>query len=168
MKKLNILKTIVNFCWILSIPLIPFLLYFVGFVIFNNTLDSFPMKINGIDIFSLDGFSKGLFITMLLSYLILIYCVFLFRNVLRYFSDANLFDNAVIFNLNKIGVWLLIAAFLEAVPSFCYKVFYQQKIELEIGFSSFLIMLCFGLFFLVLSEVFKVAKCAKEENDLTV
>ncbi|WP_414692206.1 DUF2975 domain-containing protein [Olleya sp. UBA1516] len=36
------------------------------------------------------------------------------------------------------------------------------------GFSSFLIMLCFGLFFMVLSEVFKVAKYTKQENDLTI
>ena len=168
MKKLKILKVIVDCCWILSITSIPLLLYFIGFVIFSNTLDSFPIKINGIDIISLDGISKGLFITVLLSYLILVYCVFLFRNVLRYFSSINLFDNAVVYNLNKIGIWLLIAAFLDGIPSFCYKVFYEQKIELEIGFSSFLIMICFGLFFLVLSEVFEVAKFAKEENNLTI
>ncbi len=168
MKKLNILKAIVDFLWIVSLPLIPVLFIFIGFVIFDNSLDGFPIKMNGIEIKSFDGLSKAILIAMMLSYLILMYCVFLFKKVLRNFSKVNLFDDTVIFNLNKIGVWLIIAAFLQGVPSFFYKIIYRQKIELEIGFNSFLVMLCFGLFFVVLSEVFKVARFAKQENDLTI
>jgi hypothetical protein len=70
--------------------------------------------------------------------------------------------------MNKIGFWLVVAAFLDGVPSLIYKVLYQKKIGFEIGLSPFLIMLCFGLFFMVLSEVFKIAKHTKEESDLTI
>ena len=168
MRKLSILKAIVDFFWIVSLPLIPILLIFIGFVIFDNSLDGFPIKMNGIEIKSFDRLSKAILITLMSSYLILMYCVFLFKKVLRYFSKINLFDNVVIYNLNNIGIWLVVAAFLQGVPTFIYKILYKQKVKLEIGFSSFLIMLCFGLFFMVLSEVFKVAKFAKQENDLTI
>lgn len=168
MRKLSILKAIVDFFWIVSLPLIPMLFIFIGFVIFDNSLDGFPIKMNGIEIKSFDRLSKAILITLMSSYLILMYCVFLFKKVLRYFSKINLFDNVVIYNLNNIGIWLVVAAFLQGVPTFIYKILYKQKLELEIGFSSFLIMLCFGLFFMVLSEVFKVAKFAKQENDLTI
>lgn len=168
MRKLSILKAIVDFFWIISLPLIPLLFIFIGFVIFDNSLEGFPIKINNIEVTSFDGLSKAILITLMCSYLILMYCVFLFKKVLRYFTKVNLFDNVVIYNLNNIGIWLVVAAFLQGVPTFIYKILYKQKLEIEIGFSSFLIMLCFGLFFMVLSEVFKVAKFAKQENDLTI
>ena len=91
MRKLSILKAIVDFFWIVSLPLIPMLFIFIGFVIFDNSLDGFPLKMNGIEIKSFDGLSKAILITLMCSYLILMYCVFLFKKVLRYFSKINLF-----------------------------------------------------------------------------
>jgi glucan phosphoethanolaminetransferase (alkaline phosphatase superfamily) len=123
---------------------------------------------NGIEMKSFDVFSKAILVTLMISYLILLYCIFLFKKVLRYFQKVKLFDDSVIINMNKIGFWLVVAAFLDGVPSLIYRIMYQKKIGLEIGLSSFLIMLCFGLFFMVLSEVFKIAKGAKQENDLTI
>lgn len=168
MRKLNILKAIVDFFWIVSLPLIPLLLLLMGFVVFDNSLQGFSVRINGVEIESFDGFSKGIMIAMMFSYLIIMYCLFLFRRVLVDFKKVNLFNNNIIENFSKIGFWLIIAAFLDGLPTFLYKVMYQQKIGFEIGFSSFLILLCFGLFFMVLSEVFKIAKNAKQENDLTI
>ena len=168
MRKLTILKSIVDLFWIISLPLIPLLFIFIGFVIFDNSLNGFPIRMNGVEMESFDGISKAILVTMMVSYLVLMYCVYLFRKVLRYFQKLQLFDEYVLNTMNTIGKLLIIAAFLDGVPSFLYKVMYQQKIGLEIGFSSFLIMLCFGLFFMVLSEVFRIAKTAKEENELTI
>ncbi|MDC1276892.1 DUF2975 domain-containing protein [Algibacter sp.] len=168
MRKLSILKAIVDFFWIISLPLVPLLLIFIGFVIFDNSLDGFPIKVNGIEMVSFDAFSKAILVALMSSYLILLYCIFLFKKVLRYFKKVKLFDESVINNMNKIGFWLVVAAFLDGVPSLIYKVLYQKKIGFEIGLSPFLIMLCFGLFFMVLSEVFTIAKHTKEENELTI
>ena len=42
------------------------------------------------------------------------------------------------------------------------------EFKINLGLTPYLILICLGLFFMVLSEVFKVAKHAKEENELTV
>ena len=49
-----------------------------------------------------------------------------------------------------------------------YTTYYQQKVSLELGLNQHIIIICLGLFFMVLSEIFKIAKNAKQENDLTI
>jgi hypothetical protein len=54
------------------------------------------------------------------------------------------------------------------VPSFLYRLLYKSKFEIDLSFSPFILTLALGLFFMVLSEVFKIARTAKEENELTI
>ena len=42
------------------------------------------------------------------------------------------------------------------------------KATLELGLNANLIIIGLGLFFMILSEVFTIAKSAKQENDLTI
>ena len=175
MKKLNILKSIIDLFWIVSLPLIPFI--FIGFILFDNSKNGFPITINEIHYDALNNKTKAILILSLMSYLVLMYCIYLFKKILRSFKMLKIFDDVVLINLKKIGFLLVLSAFLNGVPSFIYRVLYAGlgiykgeyagTVKLELGFSSFLTMLCLG-FFMVLSEVFKIAKTAKQENDLTI
>ena len=60
-----------------------------------------------------------------------------------------------------------------ALEQVSLKPFIQQLIltsqfKVYVGISPQIMITCLGLFFMVLSEVFKIAKAAKEENELTV
>jgi len=48
------------------------------------------------------------------------------------------------------------------------KVYFEQKISLEMSLKPNLILSCLGLLFIILSEIFKIVKKAKQENDLTI
>jgi hypothetical protein len=74
----------------------------------------------------------------------------------------------VIASFQKIGNLLTISGFISLIISIISKIYFEQKVTLEFGLNQHLVIICLGLFFLVLSEVFKIAKNAKQENDLTI
>jgi len=168
MRKLNILKSILDFLWIVSMPIIIIILIFIPALFFVDDLKGIPFAINGQDLLAIDFISKIILSLVMISYLILLYCLFLFRKVLRFFQQLKLFDVFVHTTMNKIGLLLIISAFLSGVPSFLYSIIYNNKFEIDLSFSPFILTLSLGLFFMVLSEVFKIAKTAKEENELTI
>jgi len=168
MRKLIILKSIVDLVWILSLPIIPLILIFIPYSFFTSDFNYFPFAINGIEIETFDLGTKIILAVMLLSYLLLIYCVYLFRKILGCFIRVKIFDEMVVNNFKKIGNLLVLSSILIGVPSFLYKIYYMQKISLQLGFSQFFLLLCLGFFFMILSEIFKISKKMKEENELTI
>jgi Na+-driven multidrug efflux pump len=96
------------------------------------------------------------------------YCFYLFRKTLRYFQQVKPFDKDVIANFYKIGWLLSIVGSIGSIGFFLGHILLQHQIKLNLGFSPYLTIICLGLFFMVLSELFKVAKKAKEENELTI
>lgn len=58
MKKLTILKTIVDIFWMISILSIPLILAFLIFTIFDNSLLGKPITVNGIRFTKLIGSLK--------------------------------------------------------------------------------------------------------------
>ena len=97
----------------------------------------------------------------------MIYGLYLFRKILLSFQKLKIFDLKVIKNFNKIGILILIASLLSGIPAFIVKLL-QREASIEIGLNPLVLLFCLGLFFMVLSEVFMIAKIQKEENDLTV
>lgn len=85
MRKLIILKSIVDLFWILSLPIIPLILIFIPYSFVTDDFNNFPIKINGIEIETFDLGTKIILTVMLLSYLLLIYCIYLFRKILGSF-----------------------------------------------------------------------------------
>jgi len=168
MRKLNILKTIVDIFWIISMLSIPFILFLFPFIFFSDDISVFNIEINGLKIETTSNFTKIILSIMLVAYLILIYCVYLFKKILRCFQSLKIFDEIVIKNFNKIGYLLVTSSLLTEIPSFVYRFLFRKKVSLEIGFSPFILMLCLGFFFMVLSEIFKISKNMKEESDLTI
>ena len=167
MRKLNVLKAIVDFVWIMALITIPFLLFFIGYLLISNEPFDIPIKMNGIEITVLDLNAKIVLFFATLSYLVVLYGLYLIKKLLRLFQLKIIFDDKIIFYFNRIGNLFILSGFVSGVPAFFYKIA-QGEIKLEIGTNPFLYLISLGLFFTVLAEVFKMGKQLKQENELTI
>jgi len=168
MRKLVILKSLIDFLWIITcIPLIPIMLFFSVYMFFNdNILKIFNVLEEGVII---TPWSLKVLVLLVMSLvLISIYCFYLFRKTLRYFQQRKPFDSYVIKTYNKIGNLLLFSGIVGSILNFIFLLVFKGKFMINIGLSPYLFVICLGLFFMVLSETFKIAKTAKEENELTI
>lgn len=167
MRKIHILKAIIDFLWIISLPAIVFVFALVIGVFFID-LNDFNITINSIA-FNADGtLSKILIAISSLNYLLLIIALYFFRKTLRYFLNTKIFDTIVITSFKKIGNLLCISGIISILVSSIYRIYYEQKVSFSLGLNENVVIVCLGLFFLILSEVFKIAKAQKLENDLTI
>ncbi len=168
MRKLVILKSLIDFLWIITcIPLIPIMLFFSVYMFFNdNILKIFNVLEEGVII---TPWSLKVLVLLVMSLvLISIYSLYLFRKTLRYFQQRKPFDSYVIKTYNKIGNLLLFSGIVGSILNFIFLLVFKGKFMINIGLSPYLFVICLGLFFMVLSETFKIAKTAKEENELTI
>ena len=167
MKKINILKTIVDLLWIFSMPVV-LIIIGVSFTTFFVDLSDLNIELNTINMNQNDLFSKILFVVSSLNYLLLIVALYFFRKVLTNFIRVRIFEEVVISFFKKIGNLLTFSGFISLIISIIGKIYFEQKVSLEFGLNQHLVLICLGLFFLVLSEIFKIAKNTKQENDLTI
>jgi hypothetical protein len=167
MRKLYLLKAIVDFVWIMALITIPFLLIFIGYLLMSNEPFDIPIKMNGIEITVLDLNAKIVLFFATLSYFVVLYGLYLIKKLLRLFQLKIIFDDKIIFYFNRIGNLFILSGFVSGVPAFFYKIA-QGEIKIEIGTNPFLYLISLGLFFTVLAEVFKMGKQLKEENELTI
>ncbi len=167
MRKLQILKTIVDYVWIISLICYPLAILFSGMVILDN--DPFDIKVtligNTVDLTMPLG--KTVLVIDLINFGVLLVALFYFRKLLTAFAKRIIFEDEIILLLHKIGVFIIVGSILCLIADLFTKVS-QHKIGIDIGFGPFLYLLALGLFFAVLSEVFTIAKRMKEENDLTI
>jgi hypothetical protein len=166
MKKLNFLKGIVDFVWITATLIIPMLLFLVAMVLFSNEPFDIPIEINGTTLEVIDLKSKLIFVFLVLSASLIVYGLFLFRKLLRLFQLRIIFDEEVVTLLKRLGFVITSSALLGGIPNFVSELM-ENTISLSLGLNPFVLLFSLGLFFLVLSEVFTIAKHLKEENDLT-
>ena len=170
MKKINILKTKVDLLWIFSMPVVLIIIgvSFTTFFIDLSDLSDLSITINTLDFNPNSTLSKILFVISSLNYLLLIVALYFFRKVLTNFVRIRVFEEVVISSFKKIGNLLTFSGFISLIISIIGKIYFEQKVSLEFGLNQHLVIICLGLFFLVLSEIFKIAKNAKQENDLTI
>lgn len=167
MKKLSILKATIDLLYYMSIPILIILLLLVSYIFLSDETNSLAFKINGQQM-NLDSVESKLFVLIgVASYLLIIYCIYLFRKILTYFVKTEIFNKEVITNFNKMGMLIITYVLINLLCSFLYDIS-DRNISLELGNSPYLTLICLGLFFMVLSEIFKIAKNQKEENDLTI
>lgn len=169
MKNLNILKGLVDYVWILGcIPSIIFLPfgYVYGFFepeAFNILFEGHKAEI---------AYTNPMLQVIMIIFIVLtftgIYSFYLFRKTLNYFIQVKPFHDAVILNFKKTGRLLIVVGILGSFFRLVIRAALNNELKLNLGFSPYVLILCLGLFFLILSEAFKVAKHAKEENELTV
>jgi hypothetical protein len=167
MRKINILKGIVDLLWIFSMPIV---LVIIGFsiAIFFVDLGELNIKINSVNFNGNTLLSKTLLVISALNYLLIIAALYFFRKVLNYFIRVKIFEETVITSFKKIGNLLAVSGIISLTISMISKIYFEQKISLEFGLNHHIVIICLGLFFIILSEIFKIAKNQKQENDLTV
>ncbi len=170
MKKLHLLKTLVDLFWFFAVLSTVAIVIFVPMFLFSDKPLDVPVKINGEIVTAMDMTSKLILLGFVLAYGFFIYGIFLFRKVLNHFSKREIFHENVIVLLNKIGKMFVIASIVSLVVSFVHRFYIENEVHVgvEVGADSFLIAASWGLFFMVLSEVFAIGKNIKEENELTI
>ena len=170
MKKLQLLKTLLDLFWVFLIIALIGMIIFIPILLFSSKPIDIPITINGETISVVDLSSKIMLIFLFVSAFCFVYSIYLLRKLLVLFSKRQIFEDAPIILLDTIGKYFVLASLLTGIPAYIYNVMIRNKAEISFGgaFDSFLFTASLGLFFMVLSEVFKIAKHMKEENELTV
>lgn len=167
MRKLHVLKSLVDFIFVILSFTIPFILIGIPAIFFMNESSTF--KIIGLDFNQGTTFLSKIFIAIyMITYVLIYVSIFKFRSLLSEFKKNKVFSNFVVKTLKEIGDLLLISGILMVVAQIGFKITSVSKIVLDLGVNSHYLCICFGLFFLVLSEIFKISKELKNENDLTI
>ncbi len=167
MKKLNLLKTIVDYVWLLSVIFYPFIILFGVMITIDKDSFDIPITIGSSTIDAATTSGKIALGVVILNFGVLLVALWYFKKLLQNFQKRQIFDAINCSVLNKIGTFIIIGALLYLVSDLCSK-FAKHQIGIELGYGPFLYLLALGLFFKVLSEVFKMAQNLKEENELTI
>ena len=170
MRKLNFLKAILDLFWFFSCLAIVGILVFVGFYLFNADFE-IPFRINGVAIETKTWEAKILVVSGICSGFIFMYSIYCLREVIILFQKKEIFTNKVITYFNTIGIAIIASAVISTVALLVFKVLIRNAAAISVdfgGYDSFLISISLGLFFMVISEIFKIAKNMKEESDLTI
>ena len=170
MKKLQILKAVLDFFWFFSLIGGIGILLFLAFCLFGSTID-IPILINGHEI-APDNLSSILIIVVdVFTGLLFLFSVYLLRKVVEHFQKRDIFNPEVIKYFNLIGKLIICSSLISNLSQFIFDMVKHDHIELSLSFGSydsFLISISLGLFFMVISEIFKIAASMKEENELTI
>lgn len=169
MKKIKILKNIIDFVWWISIVGV-IVLVFILFGALTGIIHVSPnlrFSINETDIENLNKFQQSVLIALKLTNLLLIYCLYLFRQIIHSFNSFKIFNNLIIKNFNLIGYYLVIVATAIMLNNFLTPLF-NNLVHVKFQFGPAIGLVSLGLFSIVLSEIFNIAKTAKQENDLTI
>ena len=170
MRKLQILKTCIDVFWFTSLLTAVFCLIFIPYMFISGETFDVPVKINGNTIVLADLFNKIILTVCIIAFYIFAFGVFKLRKLLELFRKRIIFEEQNSLLLNQIGLCFLTASALSGAASLVYSFVKKDQVQLMLssGFDSFLFTASIGLFFMVLSEVFKIAKKATQENDLTI
>ena len=167
MKKLNLLKTIVDFIWIMSLIFYPLIIIVSIMILIDKGTFDIPISftIGTVDLSS--KFGKIVLVINVFNFTLLLYSLYIFRKLLSCFIKRMIFEKDICFLLDKIGKLIIIASVVQFFSDFISKLS-KNWIGIEFGYGPFLYLLALGLFFRVLSEVFTIGRKLKEENELTI
>ncbi|WP_293875302.1 DUF2975 domain-containing protein [Flavobacterium sp.] len=167
MKKLNLLKTIVDFTWILSVIFFPLVIVLSIMIIIDKETFDIPVTFTTGTIDLTNSFGKVSLVLNVLNFGVVLYAVHFFRKLLGSFVKRIIFEDKISILLDKIGGLIIIASIFQLSSDFTTKLS-KHEVGIEFGYGPFVYLLVLGLFFKVLSEVFKMAINIKEENELTI
>ncbi|RAR48041.1 DUF2975 domain-containing protein [Flavobacterium lacus] len=167
MRKLYILKTIVDFIWIMSLLFYPIILFLTFFFIFTNEIIDVPIKITSVSIDLTSPLGKIALVAGNIYFIILLVALFYFRKLMNNFRKRLIFEETNQFLFDKIGSLVVVSSIVYLLTDFIASSS-VNKVEINFGYGPFLYLLGLGLFFKVLAEVFKIGKTMKDENELTI
>lgn len=167
MRKLSILKAIVDYLWVLSMVVFPLIVIFSIVMVFDSDIIDIPIKTSGKE-FILDTiWNKIAFLILTISFGLLLFALYKFRKLLQLFKDKKIFEVETALLFNEIGKLIIYYSFIDLFVEFLLKLS-KNEIIINLGYGSFLSFLSLGLFFVVLGEVFKIGQRIKEQNELTI
>ena len=168
MRKLNILKALINIYYYVMI--IAFIAGFITIPLLLFTKQSYKISPFGhqVDIGALSGV-KSILIVIVLGLVLYFYfrAIHLMRITIKELEEGHYFTDGVIANFKKMGTFFLISGIGFFLFNIILKLLLESRLSISLDSTLFFFVIV-GLFFMFLSEVFKVAKDAKEENDLTI
>ena len=167
MRKLNILKTVLDFFYVFTLIGVIGIVIFVPFYLFSSEM-TIPIKIKGQEFSSTSFFSKIIVLINVVSGLLFFYSIYLLRKVVGKFQKREIFNTEVVQLFHLIGKLIVASSIMSSGSIFIYNMIEKNHLGLSIDFGSydsFLISLSIGLFFMVISEIFKIAMTIKEENE---
>lgn len=170
MRKFNSLNAVISFFYGFYLIVIVLSVFEVSKIILNFDFQT-PIKINDVEFIPNDFMSKSLVVLVLISNIIFVYSIYLFKKTTSFFEKKDVFNNEVILNLKKIGQLILISSLIKGVPLFLFYTFHvsNQHVKHKHGLLNLdFPLVCLAVFFMVLAEVFKMGKQLKEENELTI
>lgn len=167
MKKLNLLKTIVDFIWIMSLIFFPLIIFLSIMILIDKDTFDIPITFATGTVDLSNSYGKMALVINLLNFGLLLYAIYFFRRLLNHFMKRMIFEDEVCFFLNKIGSLVILSSIIYLIADLVSKLS-NHKVGIEFGYGPFLYLLALGLFFKVLSEVFKIGKNMKEDNELTI
>ena len=168
MKRLTILRTLTHILYVLSLI---GLFFAVPFVLVMAVMpERIPFKIGDLQASAYGAETIIYLLASIAGLAFDIYALYMFKKLLRLFAKKVIFHVDVISLLDQIGKAILIGYTICFAADFLYSMLVENRIEMELvsGVDSSIITIGLGIFFLVLSDVFLVAKNIKDENDLTV
>lgn len=167
MKKLNLLRIVIDIFFIITVIATLGALTWTVSYLFNNNMKG-NITLNGQPFVPKTNFSKIIMVIGLLCEMMYVYCLYLLRKVVILFQFKRIFVSEVIKLFNQIGVQLISLAIISKLLMIILNIVEKDvKIKLNTQ-DSFFISIILGLFFIVISAIFKSAKEYKEENELTI
>ena len=170
MRKLNILKTLLDLFWIFTLMSIAGMVIFIPIYFFSSDNDM-SIKIKGHVISDSSIIAKIIVFVNIISGLLFVYSIYLLRKVVGMFQKKEIFNDEVVKSFNLIGKLIIASSIISSISLFIYNGVERKHLGLTLDFGnydSFLISVSIGLFFMVISEVFKIAMNIKEESELII
>jgi hypothetical protein len=170
MRKLNILKAVLDLFWFFTLISIAGMLLFIPFYLFSSDID-IALKIKGQEILASTILAKIVVFVNVISGLLFFYSIYLLRKLVGLFQKREIFNDEVVRLFNLIGRLVIASSIISTVSLFIYNAVEKNHLGLSLDFGSYdslLISVSLGLFFMVISEIFKIAKNIKEESDLMI
>ncbi|MFP9114867.1 DUF2975 domain-containing protein [Flavobacterium sp. RHBU_3] len=169
MNRISALKTIVTIAFIISVITVFFGIPFT--LILAVAQDRIPQSISNISANHLRGTGAVLYLLLTLGSTVFVALALrTFKDSLTLFEKRIFFDNRVITQLQKSGkafVGAAVLTLLSEIASVCFAPA-EPGTSGDFSYGPALLLGGLGLLFLVLGDVFEMARKLKEENDLTV
>ncbi|MBY0487852.1 MAG: DUF2975 domain-containing protein [Flavobacteriaceae bacterium] len=164
------MKTVLDLFWFFTLISIAGMLIFIPFYLFSSDID-IPIKIKGQEILAVTILAKIVVFVNIISGLLFFYSIYLLRKLVGLFQKREIFNDEVVRLFNLIGKLVIASSVISTISLFVYNAVERNHLGLTLdfgGYDSFLISVSLGLFFMVISEIFKIAKNMKEESDLMI
>ena len=139
----------------------------IGSILFSNEPIDIPINISGMNIKTDTSNDKIGLVLSMVNFGFVLFALYNFKSLLNNFRKKIIFEADSNLLLDKIGNLVILSASLYIISDLL-GAFSKNSLSINLGFGPFLYLMSLGLFFKVLSEVFRIGKRIKEDNELTI